>query len=190
MFHWADAAVEHERRAREGREQVLRDHAAADTPRMTAELHAAMVAVSACAHSLDALYAELAELVGPETFADWEKIRRPGRWAEVAGIIGLAFDVDVADWRPRLRSLFKLRNDAVHPKVRFESPQKHPALPVNVASEYLLFSVESATESVDLLLEILATCADAPRTELTEAWARDAVAPIKRLTDVRAAESG
>ena len=72
--------------------------------------------------------------------------------------------------------------------MRFESPQKHPALPVNVAAEYVFFSVESATESVDLLLEILATCADAPKPGLAEAWARDAVAPIKRLTDIRAAE--
>jgi len=72
---------------------------------MTSELHAAMIGIAACAHSLDALYAELAELVGPNTLAEWEENRRGGRWAEVAGILDLSFDVDVDRWRPRLRTL-------------------------------------------------------------------------------------
>jgi hypothetical protein len=72
---------------------------------MTSELHAAMIGIAACAHSLDALYAELAELVGPDTLAEWEENRRGGRWAEVAGILDLSFDVDVDRWRPRLRTL-------------------------------------------------------------------------------------
>ena len=85
-----------------GENRFLETMRRAMPPRMTAELHAAMVAVSACAHSLDALYAEIAELVGPETLSKWEKVRRPGRWAEVAGVLGLAFDIDLAHWRPPL----------------------------------------------------------------------------------------
>jgi hypothetical protein len=37
----------------------------------------------------------LAELVGPETLSDREKARLRGRWAEVAAIFGVAFEVDV-----------------------------------------------------------------------------------------------
>jgi hypothetical protein len=93
-----------------------------------------MVAVSASAHSLDALYAELADLVAPGTLAPGEKVRRHGRWAEVAGILALAFDLDLGDWRPRLKRLFELRNAAVHPKMQWVEPQKHPAPGLTTAS--------------------------------------------------------
>jgi hypothetical protein len=186
MFHWGDVAVENEQRARQSRDQLLRDHAAGrgDLP-LGDELHPAMVTIAACAHALEALYAELAELVGPDTLAEWDKARRHGRWAEVAGILALAFAVDVADWRPRLKRLFELRNAAVHPKVRWESPQMHPALPVQVSSEYVLYSAESATQSVDLLVEILETCVGAPKEGPVEAWVHDAAGPVARLSSLR-----
>jgi hypothetical protein len=42
------------------------------------ELQPAMIAIAACAHSLDAVYAELAECVAPKTLAAWENVRRRG----------------------------------------------------------------------------------------------------------------
>lgn len=36
-----------------------------------------------------------------------------------------AFDLDLGDWRPRLKRLFELRNAAVHPKMQWVEPQKH-----------------------------------------------------------------
>ena len=106
MLHWAEVAIEQERLAREAREQLTRAHGAGETLRLSDELHPAMIAVAASAHSLDALYAELAELIGPETLAQWDEMRRGGRWAEIAGILELSFDVSVDAWRPRLRTLF------------------------------------------------------------------------------------
>jgi hypothetical protein len=144
-----------------------------------------MVAIAACAHALDALYGELAEVTAPGTLSNWEKTRRGGRWAEVAGVLELAFEVDIAAWRPRLRTLFKLRNNAVHPKLRFDAPQTHPGVPVGVAAEHILFSAESATESVDLLLEILTTGVGAPKLGGAELWAHDAAGPIARLAKLR-----
>jgi hypothetical protein len=154
---------------------------------MTAELHAAMIGIAACAHSLDALYTELAELVGPDTLTEWEETRRGGRWAEVAGILALSFDVDVDQWRPRLRTLFVgRRNPVIHPKAKDKTPEKHPTLPTLVATEYVVYSIESAEESVDLLIEILSTCVDAPKP-VVEKWANDARAPVEHLKKLRSA---
>jgi hypothetical protein len=188
MLHWAMIAIDQERVARKARERLEREHAASlDATQMAAELHAAMIGIAACAHSLDALYTELAELVGPDTLAEWEETRRGGRWAEVAGILALSFDVDVDQWRPRLRTLFVgRRNPVIHPKAKDKTPEKHPTLPTQVAAEYVVYSIESAEESVDLLIEILSTCVDAPKP-VVEKWANDARAPVEHLKKLRSA---
>jgi hypothetical protein len=187
MLHWAQIAVEQEHLARRARRELERQHAADESPSLRKELRPAMIAVAASAHALDALYAELAELVGPETLATWETSRRGGRWAEIAAILELSFVVDVDPWRPRLKTLFvERRNPVVHPKANLKPVVKHPALPSNVAAEYVTYSVESAQESLDLLLEILSTCAESPRPALEE-WAKDARRPIEELSDVRGA---
>jgi hypothetical protein len=188
MLHWAMIAIDQERVARKARKRLEREHAASlDATQMTAELHAAMIGIAACAHSLDALYTELAELVGPDTLAEWEETRRGGRWAEVAGILALSFDVDVDQWRPRLRTLFVgRRNPVIHRKAKDKTPEKHPTLPTQVAAEYVVYSIESAEESVDLLIEILSTCVDAPKP-VVEKWANDARAPVEHLKTLRSA---
>jgi hypothetical protein len=182
MLHWAQVAIRQERLAREARERLERQYAASlDASEMTDEVHAALVGIAACAHSLDALYAELAELVAPETLAEWEGKRRGGRWAEIAGILELSLRVAADPWRPRLKTLFvEGRNPAIHPKAKDKGPVKHPALGVNVAAEYLIYSIESAKASVDLLLEILSVCVDAPKPAV-EKWANDARAPVEDL---------
>ena len=186
VIHWGQIAIEQERHAREGRERVLSEHAAGNPLPMQLELHPAMMTSAACAHSLDALYTELAELVGPETLAAWQQqTRRHGRWGEVAAILGLALDVDVGLWRPRLRALFvERRNPAVHPKAKYRETQQHPVLPTNVAPEYVLYCVETANESVDLLLEILTACVESPKPPLA-AWAADTRWPVEQLKELR-----
>jgi hypothetical protein len=183
MLHWGDVAVENEQRAREARDQLLRDHAAGRGDlRLADELHPAMIAVSACAHALDALYAEVATLHRED---DLPSRKRRRRWQQIADLVDFAFNVEVAGWRPRLEELFRLRDAAVHPKMQWEAPQKHPALPVNVSSEYALFASETATKSVDLLEEILSTCIATPKQGAVEAWARDAAGPVARLASLR-----
>jgi hypothetical protein len=188
MLHWGHIALEQERIARNARARLGQEHAASlDTRQMAVELHAAMIAIAACAHSLDALYSELAELVGPDTLAQWERTRRGGRWAAVAGILELSFAVDVDPWRPRLRTLFEeRRNPAIHPKAKDKTPKKHPTLPTNVAAEYVTYSIESTVESIDLLIEILSACVNSPKPGL-EKWADDARGPVEQLKKDRSA---
>ena len=118
------------------------------------------------------LYAELAEHVAPESVAAWAEVGG-ARWAKVAGILDLALDRDADEWRPRLKTLFEeRRNPAVHPKAKFREPAKHPARPTKVAAEYAIYTVEALEESLDLLLEILSACVDAPERSI-HAWADD-----------------
>jgi hypothetical protein len=184
VFLWAEVAIEQELRAREGRAQLERVHATREEPfNMRAELQPAMIGVAACAHSLDALYAELAELVEPET--PTKRKHRRGRWARIADVLALSVNADVHEWRPRLRKLFeKLRNPAVHPNATDERPVPHPVLPTNVPPAYAVYCVESVKESVDLLLEILSTCVRSPRPSI-EAWARDSRPVIAQLNEFR-----
>jgi len=157
---------------------------------MKAELKPAMIAVAACAHALDALYAELAEHVGPETLAQWEQTRRGGRSAEIAGVLELSANADVDEWRPRLRKLFEaLRNPAIHPKAKARRLLSHPVLPTNVPPEYAIYCVEAVEESVDLLLAVLSTCVAAPRAAVAT-WANDARGVVDQLVASRAAKLG
>jgi hypothetical protein len=181
VLHWAEIAIEQASRAREGRAEVLRAYEEQGSPvPLGAELHPAMIVIAACAHSLDGLYAELAELVGPETLAKWEEARKGGRWREVAAILELSVERDVDPWRPRMKALFEDRNRVVHPKAKDKAPEKHPVLDVNVAPEYTIYTVEAAEESLELLLEILSACVDAPKPSI-EAWANDTRPAVETL---------
>ena len=124
-----------------------------------------MIAVAACSHSLDALYAELAEHTAPKTLAKWQEARRGGRWREIAAILDLAVDADVEAWRPRLKTLFEgRRNPVVHPKVRWWTEDSGDApLGDLFEADTAEYTVEAVEESVDLLLEILSACAEAQR---------------------------
>jgi hypothetical protein len=74
----------------------------------------------------------------------------------------------------------------IHPKAKDKTPEKHPALPTNVAAEHVVYSTESTDESVNLLIEILSTCVDAPNPGL-EKWANDARASVEYLKTLRSA---
>jgi hypothetical protein len=144
-----------------------------------------MIGTTACASSLDALYSELAEHVAPLTLAQWESDVRSGgggRRAEVAAVLKLALDVDTEPWKQRLRTLYDdLRNPAVHPKVKPKPAVPHPVLGSTAPEEYATYTVEAVTESVDLLVEILATCLEHPRPSI-EAWVADSQGVVGQLS--------
>jgi hypothetical protein len=194
VFHWAVIAIEQEAEARMGRARAIVDRLTGTTLASKDEFYAAMIAVAACTHSLDALYAELAEHVAPETVATWEAARRGGRAREVAAILDLAVDADVDAWRQRLRTLYEeRRNPVVHPKVRWRDLVEHPELGEIAADE--ADTVEAVNESVDLLLEILIACAEHPKPG-ADAWVAQVggfglpgmVEYLKELRDQRTAE--
>jgi len=185
VIHWATIAIQQERLARDGRERLLRDYKPEEGSDLTIEQYPAMISIAACSHSLEALYSELAELVTPETLAKWEESRRGGRSSQIAALLELSIDADVDRWRSPLKTLFEeRRNPAVHPKPRLQDPEPHPALPVNVSPAYSVYSIETATESVDLLLDILSAFVESPKPAV-EQWAKDQRAWVERLRELR-----
>jgi len=172
VLHWADIAMDQERLVRDGRAELERGHEAGDY-RPKAEFHPALIAVAACAHSLDALYGEFAQLVGP--------VEASKRWAQIVGILELAVERDIEPWRPRLETLFAdLRNPAVHPKAEAKEALPRPVFEANAPAEYAIYTVDTVRESVDLLLEILSACVEAPKPPVVT-WANDTRALVDSL---------
>jgi hypothetical protein len=111
----------------------------------------------------------------------------------VAAALELAVDRDVGPWRPRIKKLFKqLRDPVVHPSAKAEPAVAHPVLEAAASPVYAKYTVEALRDSVDLLLEILSACVEAPKAP-AEAWAKDSrllVEGLKaRAAAQRAAES-
>ena len=71
----------------------------------------------------------------------------------------------------------------MHPKTAFAETVPHP-IGVNTAPEYIDYSAEGASWAVDLLLEILTACGEAPREPLRE-WAVNARKAVKALSEQR-----
>jgi hypothetical protein len=184
MLHWSQIAVAQERRALEARRTLEEAQRAGEGLALDLELHPAMIAVAGAAHALEALYGEIAELVQPPNVETWERTRRHGRWAEVQGAFALGFEIEPSRWRSELAQLFRLRNAIVHPRTVFRASEAHP-LGVNTAPEYVAYSAEAATKAVDLLLDVLTTCVDAPREPL-RGWVEDARASVRALVEARA----
>jgi hypothetical protein len=187
VFHWAEIAIEQERPASEGRAKYSREYGATGSYHLAAELYPAMIGIAACAHALDALYAELRELVDRDALAERAKETGGRRWAYVAAALELAVDRDVGPWQPRIKKLFKqLRDPAVHPSAKAEQAVPHPVLEASTQPVYAKYTVEALRDSVDLLLEILSACVEAPTPEV-ETWASDSRRLVEGLKR-RAAE--
>jgi len=193
MLHWAQIALTQEREAHDTRAELVRtrnevlgEGKALDLP---SELHPSMLAVAAAASALDALYGEVRDDVGISyaTQAGWRAKRMP-RYTQIHETLKRGFPVK-NEWHRELKWLFGgLRDAALHPRTDFDSPEQHP-LGVNAAPEYVTYRCENATRAVDLMVDVLVTCAERPRPPL-EAWSADARRPIEGLVETRRAFSG
>jgi hypothetical protein len=191
MLHWSDIAIEQEAAshlARRELEATMKKKAAGDGLEINRELKPSMVAIAAVSHALDALYGEIRDLaLRPETVAVWQQ-KRPARHRQINEALKHGFDVGRADrFEAKLDTLFsELRDPAVHPETSFNPPSPHP-LGVRVAQEYDLYRCETASEAVDLLMEVLETCAANPKPAL-KAWSGDLRPSFERLTAKRAGQ--
>lgn len=174
-FTWAEIAIEQEELARVARAELL---AAGDDAEVGAQLareyRAAMQAVAAAAHSIDGLYGVLAPPVRV----------RGVRQRVILERLKLLFDLRKkgSEWLPRFDWLDDLRDSAVHPKFGAEEAEPHPS-GINVARENATYTVETAMQAVDLMLEVLAACMAVPKIGEPDAvrWAEGAREGIDRL---------
>ena len=184
LWHgWMKIAIEHMHAARDARTAA----AALETPRnevstwMSREFHASLVAVSASAHALDALYGST---VIPQTVRDTWKGKGTKRHGKIREALKQIFDTGQVNtkWVADFDWLFDLRDAALHAEEKPKPPVPHP-LGTNTAQENVDYSVESAERAVDLAVSVLRWCVDHPRPNLTDAanWAAATRPSIQEL---------
>jgi hypothetical protein len=164
---WAEIAIEQEDLARHTRARAVEITPSGDgfADLLWRETRAAMIAIAACSHSLDALFGAVRELV-PE-------IRTPRRRSTILETLKAGFEIRGSAaggrWAGEFNWLFDLRDAALH----FEESQA-PTVPhptgTNTGPENVLYSLEPAERAVSLLIEVLDTCTANPRPALVE-WA-------------------
>lgn len=160
---WGRVAIRHERDAREARARASSLHAVGKYTgeELACELEATLVAVTAVANALEAIYGGLLgqapKVVSPDTMRpDWKKV-----FVSLDAAFTLP-DRATRDWPGAFERLFAEKRNAV---VHFKEPEKdlavHP-LGIQTSPEHCEFVVEEAERSVDLLLDVLNSCGASP----------------------------
>jgi hypothetical protein len=186
---WANGAhivVEHERAALDARRQALEAQEGSDSAifgrMLREEMHHSMLAIAATAFAFDAIYGEVIQLgaVPAGLVRRWDEART-SRCARIIQTLKLSFRLGPAQqrWTRDIRRVFDWRDDLVHPKSKFAAPREHPT-GTRTGHENVEYAVDSASASVDLLLDVLeviladGTSAKTPRVK---EWARDDTLP-------------
>lgn len=153
---------------RSGTIVIARDHAKeartqAGPEPSTAELHAAMVAVTPSAFALDGLYGALTQVLG----------RRRGKrgWRPTLRQLALGFDVGpkAKTWSTQLEWHFERRQPAVHHDEKSYETVPHPELEAHVSVEDRDYSAAGAERAVGIALDIVRTCVENPKP-VTADW--------------------
>jgi hypothetical protein len=186
---WATIAIREEAAARNARD-LLREigpYGKGFDPSL--ESDAAMLAVSAAAHSIDGLYGEVKELIplSASLVDAWEKNRAP-RHTRIFETLKSGFRLGWRgrQWQSDLEWLFDTRDFALHHGPEFHEPVAHP-LGVETSREHALYTIESGTRAVDLLLGILqrVIAAPSPKLPAVQKWSTDLGPSVELLVEKR-----
>lgn len=114
------------------------------------EFRAALVATTAAAYSVEAMYGDFKYLIEPQRDKDarYQTLMRAFRAA-----FGLSGDAEER-LRRDLRWLFERRDEAVHPYTESETPAQHPA-GFNTGVEHQSFNAVESGRAVDTALTVL-----------------------------------
>ncbi|MEU5200396.1 hypothetical protein AB0G86_41210 [Streptomyces scabiei] len=159
---WAGIAIDRALAARAARERAASaNDLAAQSSALNEEFDAALVAVAASAHTLDALYGSV---VPEENRAEWRRKRTSRRSAVREGLkLVFATGPRNTTWVSEFKWLFDLRDASVHHEENPEETVPHPSLGTHTGPEYVAYSTESADRAVGLMLDVLRWCVDNPR---------------------------
>jgi hypothetical protein len=160
---WSRIAIKQESAALSARQRAtaLNQEGRYCGDELNEELEAVLVAITASANALEAVYggllARAPSLVPPDnTRPDWRKI--------VLALEG-CFELDpqkVESWRTQFERLFAIKRNAI---VHFKEPSRtlevHP-LGLRTSPEHCEYTLEEGELSVELLLDVLATCGSSP----------------------------
>jgi len=188
---WLEIAYEHQQEALQARERSLQtaETGAEFSAALGDEMRASMVAITAAANAVDALYGEIKPLVPvpEEVRAAWKANRAP-RHARIRETLkeGCALGRLNAEWSSRFKHLYRLRDPVVHHEIRSLPTVRHPNGRTNVSQEMADYSSENATAAVDLAFEVVLTTIRHPRSPDLTAWAeRMAHVPDEQVEAIR-----
>lgn len=178
---WASIAIARALAARVAREQaVAATDPTTESSLLNEEFDAALVAVSATAHTLDAFYGSV---VPATRRAAWRANRTKRRTAIHEGLkLVFATGPRNAAWGNEFKWLFCLRDASVHHEEKPRETVPHPSRDTHTGPEYADYSTESADRAVRLMLDVLRWCVDNPRAKApttgpqaptADQWARD-----------------
>lgn len=191
-YVWTEIAIEHEWLAKRARRLYEADRSAV-VP-LEDEMKASLVAVTGVTHCLDALQNEIAALgvLSGDTLARWQR-HKPRAHTAVFQTFQKTFPSAGLDHGVErgLEELYRLRNEVVHQRPTSGPIVEHPALGMRTTPAAARYTVECATQAVDLLFHILRAVGaehdDEPPS--ANAWARTWRLSIGELTSGRDVES-
>ncbi len=182
-IHWAQIAIVNAHGARRAR------HALADANRrasplesaLATELHASLIAISAAAHALDALFAELRPLVVTQEVQNGWKKSRAKRRQQIRETFKHGFRISGAQWGTDFDWLLDLRTDALYPGIAPGDPRarSHP-LGIGAAPELCEFTCEQAERAARLIVDVYRTCTAYP-WPASEEWAQEMRPMVEKL---------
>jgi hypothetical protein len=180
---WAEIAIANAQVARRAR-QALADVQRRGSPlevALATEMHASLIAISAAANALDALFAELRPLVFTADFTNRWKKNGTKRRQQIRETFKHGFRIVGDHWGSDFDWLFDLRADAVRPGASAHDPGAGPhPLGIDAAPEFCRFTCEGAERAARLIVDVCCTCAAYP-WPATEEWAQEMGPMVEKL---------
>ena len=151
---------------------------------LSQEFRASIVAISASAHALDALYGST---VIPQTAHKLGQNRR----GNIREALKRVFDTGKVNtpWVAQFEWLFEMRDAAAHAQEEALPPEPHPVVG-NTGQAHARYTVESADRAVDFALSVFRWCVDHPRPKPpgTAKWAADMTPTVTQLEAQRSGQ--
>jgi hypothetical protein len=172
---WMEVAVEHEVEARRCFREIV---AKAESDSVLREFRASLVAVTASAHTIEAVFGEIKFLIPPQP-------RRDKRHGELRHAFRIAFGIPDADdsrLANELAWLFELRDSAAHPYTELVPAGRHPA-GINTGAEHSLFNAVTSGRAVDAAMTVIrfANAPPLPLNRWIERWVAERVNPSQGM---------
>jgi hypothetical protein len=169
---WMEIAIRHCRDAKEARASELAAIESGDEESenvaLTAEFHASLQAITACAFALDAFYARIQQFA-PVSDEDRER-RKAQRWPRSKWVYDavrrstqpMSNDAEKA-LKAGLTGVYRLRDQAVHPAFELTPYIVHAGARIAVPEVMATFRVENAEAALAISVEAILRVADMPR---------------------------
>lgn len=127
---------------------------------LEAEFQASMVAIAAAAFAIDAFYSSVIE------HAPSARVPANSRPASIIETLKLAFSLSGTQQdalHEPIRTLFRLRDQAVHPPAAWVKPALHPAFNLGMEPRFVNYRVENAINAQLLARKLISTCLQRPK---------------------------